>query len=333
MANNGFNLFNQPQLDPYAIAMKTQVAEKVQTWTLETITAATQTVFVATQFPTQTSTPEPSATNTLLPSSTLSPSNSSTASNTPIILLKDWVGFIDDISVKDNTVFTPGAHFTKIWRLKNIGTHTWTTEYTLVFVGGDSLGAKTIIPLSFSIAPGQTADFSVDMTAPKTSGSYNSQWMLRNQNGILFGVCDGADSTFWAKIRVAETSQVFTNDFVKAYCSATWSSQNGNLPCPGDTNSTSGFVLRLTDTDLENRQENEPTLWMRPNKGGSGWIKGIYPPVTVKPNDHFRAWVGCLDGSEGCDVTFQLGITLGDGSVKTLGEWREFYDGKVTTID
>ena len=35
----------------------------------------------------------------------------------------DWAGFIADVTVPDGTAFSPGATFTKTWRLKNIGKH------------------------------------------------------------------------------------------------------------------------------------------------------------------------------------------------------------------
>ncbi|PIU90073.1 MAG: hypothetical protein COS63_04110, partial [Anaerolineae bacterium CG06_land_8_20_14_3_00_57_67] len=48
----------------------------------------------------------------------------------------DWAQFVADITVPDGASFAPGAAFTKTWRLKNIGTCTWTTSYALVFVSG-----------------------------------------------------------------------------------------------------------------------------------------------------------------------------------------------------
>ena len=54
----------------------------------------------------------------------------------------DWAQFIADVTVPDGTTYTPGATFQKTWRLKNIGTCTWTTSYALIFDSGNQLGAR-----------------------------------------------------------------------------------------------------------------------------------------------------------------------------------------------
>src|SRR5690349_5782138 len=45
----------------------------------------------------------------------------------------DKVQFVADVTVPDGTNFPPKATFTKTWRLKNIGSCTWTTSYQIVF--------------------------------------------------------------------------------------------------------------------------------------------------------------------------------------------------------
>lgn len=44
----------------------------------------------------------------------------------------DWAQFITDVTVPDGTKYEPGETFEKTWRLKNIGTCTWTISYSLV---------------------------------------------------------------------------------------------------------------------------------------------------------------------------------------------------------
>src|SRR5512143_3278895 len=39
----------------------------------------------------------------------------------------DWAQFVADVTVPDGTSYAPGTTFTKTWRLKNIGSCTWTT--------------------------------------------------------------------------------------------------------------------------------------------------------------------------------------------------------------
>jgi hypothetical protein len=43
--------------------------------------------------------------------------------------------------------------------------------------------------------------------------------------------------------------------------------------------------------------------------------------------------VGCLDQSEGCDVTFSVDYQLPGGFIYNLGAWQEDYDGDYSRID
>ena len=81
----------------------------------------------------------------------------------------DRAQFIADVTVPDGTNVLPGLTFAKTWRLKNIGTCTWTTSYTLVFASGDALGGSSV-NLPSTVVPGQTVDVSVSLTAPEHSG-------------------------------------------------------------------------------------------------------------------------------------------------------------------
>ncbi|MDX1435668.1 MAG: NBR1-Ig-like domain-containing protein [Anaerolineales bacterium] len=245
----------------------------------------------------------------------------------------DWAGFVQDVAVKDGSVFNPGAKFTKVWRLKNMGTCTWTTDYDLVFAGGDQMGGLAAIPLSGSVRPGETVDLSVNLTAPDKAGKFRGYWQLRNARGVLFGTGDDANSRFWADILVEDLPYRAFYNFADAICDARWQGGAGSLPCSGTQDDPAGFVIRLENPALENRRENEPALWVRPNVDGASWIEGIYPVFEVKEGDRFKAWVGCMEGSTDCKVQFELGYFKRNGNYKVIGTWRESYDGKVTIIN
>ncbi|NUQ84841.1 MAG: hypothetical protein HUU11_09020, partial [Anaerolineales bacterium] len=70
----------------------------------------------------------------------------------------DWAQFIADVTVPDGAKYEPGATFKKTWRLKNIGTCTWTTSYSLVFDSGAQMGAPASVSFPANVAPGQTID-------------------------------------------------------------------------------------------------------------------------------------------------------------------------------
>ena len=80
--------------------------------------------------PTDTAPPTATPTATTAPTNTPVPPTPTpvppTATPTPIPC--NWAQFVEDVSVKDGTVFTPDSLFTKTWRLKNIGTCTWTDD-------------------------------------------------------------------------------------------------------------------------------------------------------------------------------------------------------------
>ena len=87
----------------------------------------------------------------------------------------------------------PGATFTKTWRLKNSGSCTWTTSYSIVFYSGAQMGAPTSVSFPYAVPPGQTVDLTVNMVAPVAEGEYRGFWILRNASGGLFGIGTAAD--------------------------------------------------------------------------------------------------------------------------------------------
>jgi hypothetical protein len=111
---------------------------------------------------------------------------------------------ISDVTVPDGTVFKPGDSFDKIWRVQNDGTCTWTPEYQIAFHSGEKLGGPDATPLGFTVAPDQTVDLLVHLSAPNAGGTYRGYWMLRNSNGQMFGFGPEAKDPIWVEIKVAE---------------------------------------------------------------------------------------------------------------------------------
>jgi hypothetical protein len=133
-----------------------------------------------------------------------------TPTNTPIPCL--LVGFTNatiDQTVPDNTVMASGQVFVKTWRLINTGTCTWNSSYQLVFDHGDGMGAVTGYAQTLTagtVAPGQSVDVSVTLTAPAAPGTYTGYWRFRDPNGIYFGI--GGAGTWIVKIIVRNTVTV-----------------------------------------------------------------------------------------------------------------------------
>ncbi|HVN15152.1 MAG TPA: NBR1-Ig-like domain-containing protein [Anaerolineales bacterium] len=170
-------------------APATQFASTVQAMVTQTSIALTQTAPIQTP---------------LSPTPTTVPPTATTVPTSTPVSYCDWVQFVRDVSVPDGSTFAPGETFTKIWRLKNRGICTWTPNYQLVFVSGSQMGGTTAVPLPAYVAPGQTIDVSVTLTAPSAPGRYTGYWMLRNPSGALFGYGANANTAFYVDITVKE---------------------------------------------------------------------------------------------------------------------------------
>lgn len=112
------------------------------------------------------------------------------------------IGFEEDLTVPDDTVFNPGEEFVKSWRLRNTGTCPWIEGYSLAFVGGDQMGSPETQPLEKVVAPGQTVDVSVALTAPEESGEYRGNWQIADANDEPFGVGGLIEEAFYTQIVV-----------------------------------------------------------------------------------------------------------------------------------
>jgi hypothetical protein len=106
---------------------------------------------------------------------------------------------VADVTVPDGTTYAPNQTLTKTWRLQNIGTSTWTTGYSLVFVTGAPMTTTTKVPLTQQVGPGQSIDVSVNMTAPADPGNYKGFWKVANAQGAAF------DVAVWVDINVSGT--------------------------------------------------------------------------------------------------------------------------------
>jgi hypothetical protein len=113
----------------------------------------------------------------------------------------DLAQFVTDVTIPDGTNFNAGDTFTKTWRLKNIGTCTW-TGYALVFDSGDAMSGASPIAIG-TVASGQEVDVSVNLKAPASNGTYRGYWRIRNAGGVLIPVQGGTEGkSFFVEITV-----------------------------------------------------------------------------------------------------------------------------------
>jgi hypothetical protein len=280
-----------------------------------------------------TQTLQPTATNTLSLDST-SPTPFSTFTNVPPIQTQtkcDAASFVSDVTYADGAVVGRGSNFTKIWRLKNVGTCTWTTSYAIVYVSGEKFGGSNSTPMPVNVGPGQTVDLSINLVAPSQNGRYRGNWILRNASGILFGVGTAADSSFYVDVNVSGYT-LSAYDFVVKYCDAVWRSETKNLNCPGAQGDDRGFVRVLSSPKMEDGVARGDALLTYPNKSGTGSITGKYPNFSVKTGDRFQALIGCQHQATDCNIVFRLQYQIGNGDVRTLGQWQEVYEGQYYSV-
>ena len=248
----------------------------------------------------------------------------------------NWAKLMEDVTIPDGTKLEGGTEFTKTWRLKNIGSCTWTTQYDYAFVSGNQMGANNFYDLPKAVKPGETIDISAKMIAPSTAGTYQANFMLVNTNGVRFGVGADAKGVFWVSIVSTGEKNVFYS-FADKACDAVWTnSTKATLPCPGkETSTSSGYVVvKATPIREDGGTENEIGLVTRPNDiAVDGYIQGIYPELTIKNGDHFKATVMCEGNSPQCDIKFEVYYQIGTGKPTSMGEWPEKFDGMWTKVD
>jgi hypothetical protein len=239
----------------------------------------------------------------------------------------DWAQFVTDVTVPDNTVFQPGATFTKTWRLKNIGTCTWTTSYSLVFDSGTQMGGPASVNLPNNVAPGQTVDVTINLTAPTTPGNYIGYYKFQNASGVKFGIGSSASNSWWVEINVSQPYGVIY-DFTSNLCNANVRNDTQRLTCPGTDGNSLGFAFTLNNPVLENGvQASTPGILMSPQQIYNGFVFAIYPPMTFLRGDVFQATLGCQNGAFSCYVRYVLQYKTQSGSVATFWTWDEKYDG------
>jgi hypothetical protein len=254
---------------------------------------------------------------------------------------------VDDVTIDDGTEITAGEPFEKIWRLKNTGSCTWTSDYDLVFVDGTQMDGPDEQQLTTeTVTPGQEIDVAVDLVAPDEPGQYRGNFKLRNPSGIVFGLGEKSNP-FWVDIQVPDQSGV-QFDFLSQAKHADWGSGvepvdfanpgHIELTYGGPDSDENGFVLVKDDVELESGKISGKILQTHPKWDEDGYIVGRYPAYKVGSGDYLKGHLGFIaleDGSCGAgEVIFEIHYTTEDdlGTRKRLGKWSKTCTGKMLTV-
>jgi hypothetical protein len=247
---------------------------------------------------------------------------------------------------KDGTELAPGTTFVKTWRLKNTGSCTWNSAYSLVFISGDAMGAPASVQLTTgTVAPGQEVDVSVTMKAPDTPKEYTGNWKLRNSAGTIFGIGTNAQSAFWVKIKVVSPvtptptvsptpAAVVMYNFMDKAPSAEWRNASQALPW-GDPGPDDDGVADFSENARLNDGKTYPkVLATFPEQITDGVITGLFSHYNIQSGDHFRALVGFRAN---CDkdarVKFQLNYVEAGMAPVSIREWTKSCDSNLLSLD
>ncbi len=326
------------------IAVGTLIAEATQI----AMYTATPTV---TETPTITVTPtitsSATSTFTFTPTYTYTPIYTSTPvtptptrTNTPNPTPCNQATFVADVTIPEGAAVYAGQSFIKTWRIKNAGTCTWTSAYSLNFASGNAFSAPSSIPFTQTVKPGETVDLSVTMISPSTTGDFTSSWMINGPSSITFGVGTAPGAALTVKIKVTalppnhDPNMVY--DFVANYCSGQWRTNASFITCPtANYDYKNGTITRTYAPILENGTiDDEGTLITIPSIGGDGFIQGQFPQYLVHSGDHFKAALLCTANAPKCSVTFELFYKVnGTETVTSLGTWDKVSDNTIIPVD
>ena len=94
--------------------------------------------------------------------------------------------FVDDITIPDDTVVSPGEVIEKVWLVQNSGSCNWDADYTLRNTDGPPMGATTIQAL-YPLRSGGEIEITITFIAPPDEGRHVSRWQAHDPEGAPFG--------------------------------------------------------------------------------------------------------------------------------------------------
>jgi hypothetical protein len=101
-------------------------------------------------------------------------------------LCNDNLIYIEDLTIPDGTVISPGSSVDKQWLVQNNGTCNWDYRYSLHKISGDEIGIELEQAL-FPARSGSKAVIQVAFTAPLQKGTYSIVWQAYDASGNPFG--------------------------------------------------------------------------------------------------------------------------------------------------
>jgi len=159
---------------------QTEVAKPTSTWTPSPIPTNTEELPTLPPLPGANTLDTPTLSLTLAPLPGLA---TATVALGPRADKAEWVSN----SPPDGASVVTNAKFDIRWTIKNVGTTTWTTDYTFRYFAQDRLTEKDVYHFRGTVKPGESTVLIADAVAPSKPGTYNTWWKLVNAAGTNFG--------------------------------------------------------------------------------------------------------------------------------------------------
>lgn len=119
------------------------------------------------------------------------------------------LSFMADVTIPPGTRFALPQPFSKVWRVRNSGTCTWTPAHYRLQAVDETLGGGQPAPMPGAIQPGAVVDLTVRLNAPEAPGPYNAAFQLVDGNGQPVPNADGDLESLSVQIEVLQPGQAF----------------------------------------------------------------------------------------------------------------------------
>ncbi len=91
-----------------------------------------------------------------------------------------------DIYPNGSNIMKPGQNFTMTWKVHNSGTCEWKSYYRLTLVSGTNFDAPNV-NIGKIIAPDRNPEVSLNMDAPRKTGTFTAYYRMADGDGHMFG--------------------------------------------------------------------------------------------------------------------------------------------------
>jgi hypothetical protein len=288
----------------------------------------------ATVVPSMQETPAPVApTETAVSATVATPVTTPTATPT-IPVCTHAMRFVADVTIPDDSRIPPGVGFVKTWRIRNAGTCTWPAGTSWVFAGGQAMSGPAAVSVPIT-NPGETADVTVNLTAPGVPGTYTGYWTLRLPDGLTL------TPAYYVRIIVPAPTPTATPVRPTAIPSPTAIASLTPTPSPntwrgeyfGNATLSGTPLLVREDTAVEfNWGTGAPASGMPADNFSARWTRTLSLPAGnyrffARADDGIRVWLGNTliidEWHEARDTTYVVDRSLSAGNHTLRVEYYE----------